>query len=120
MVDTRTTPNGRRSVTRELALERLEIAPPCTCVYEHRPPCLEPQAHHLWPVYLGGPVVTQTLLGLCPTTHTNVHRCIRAMVKAGRILTRPELREPGRPPVPEYSWWVACSGFSAWDAAGRP
>lgn len=104
----------------EIDRERAEIAPPCQCVADHRPPVLEPQAHHLWPVYLGGPAARGTLIGLCPTTHTNVHRSLRAMVKAGRILTRAELREEGRPPVPIYTWTVACNGFNAWDAAGRP
>jgi len=94
--------------------------PQCVCVSEHRPPTLEPQAHHLWPKYLGGPPHPQTLLGLCPTTHTNVHRALRAMVKAGRILTQRELQEPDRPPMPRYSWVTACNGFLAWDAAGRP
>jgi len=112
--------------------EQATPTPPCECVSEHRPGCLEPQAHHLWPKYLGGPPHPQTLLGLCPTTHTNVHRCIRAMVKAdaarlkadpaadGIVLSRDELREPGRPPVPVYSWHTACNGFMAWIAAGRP
>lgn len=120
MVDTLTTPNGKVSIRANLLLEAAERPPACVCVADHRPPHLEPHAHHLWPVYLGGPVVPQTLLGLCPNTHTNVHRLIRAMVKAGRILSRDELQEPGKPHPPRYSWWVACSGFNAWDAAGRP
>jgi len=94
--------------------------PPCVCVAEHRPAVLEPQAHHLWPIYLGGPPHPMTLLGLCASTHTNVHRCLRAMVKAGRVLSQAELREPGRPSVPRYSWVTAVNGFLAWDAAGRP
>jgi hypothetical protein len=120
MLDSTRTPNGRLALGNRLALERLEIAPPCECCYEHRPAVLEPQAHHLWPVYLGGPVHPQTLLGLCPTTHTNVHRMLRAMVKAGRTMTRDELAETGRPYPPKYAWWVACTGWLAWDAAGRP
>jgi hypothetical protein len=96
--------------------------PPCVCVSEHRPAVLETQSHHLWPVYLGGPPHQQTMLGLCPTTHMNVHRCLRAMVKAGRVLSRYELAqlEPERPFPPQYAWWTASNGFLAWDAAGRP
>lgn len=85
----------------------------CACSAAHRPSVLEPQRHHLWPVYLGGPEHKQTLLLLCPTTHTNVHRLLRAMVKAGKVLPRAE-------GAPFYSWTVACNGFNSWDAAGRP
>ena len=92
----------------------------CACQADHRPAPLEPQSHHLWPVYLGGPPAKATMLWLCPTTHTNVHRALRAMVKAGRVLSRTELREPGRPVVPFYAWATACNGFNAWDVAGRP
>jgi hypothetical protein len=74
---------------------------------------MRPDGHHVWPVYLGGPEIEQTLLGLCQTTHANVHRILRAMVKAGAWLPR----ERG---VPVYSHQVATTGFQAWDAAGRP
>lgn len=106
--------------------------PPCVCVAEHRPPVLEVQAHHLWPKYLGGPPHPMTLLGLCATTHTNVHRTIRALVKADKaqqlanpgaeavVLSQDQLREPGRPAVPRYTWATAANGFLAWVAAGRP
>lgn len=89
------------------------MTPPCVCVAEHRPTVLEPQGHHLWPLYLGGPPHPETLVGLCPTTHTNVHRILRAMVKAGAWL-------PRNPGEPHYSHQIATLGFQAWDAAGRP
>lgn len=89
------------------------VTPACVCVAEHRPTVLEPQAHHLWPIYLGGPPHPATLLGLCPTTHTNVHRILRAMVAAGAWLPR----QTGQP---VYAHHTATLGFQAWDAAGRP
>lgn len=87
--------------------------PDCQCCTEHRPAVLQPDGHHLWPKYLGGPEHPATLLGLCQTTHANVHRLLRAMVKAGTWLPR----EPG---VPRYAHRIATLGFQAWDAAGRP
>lgn len=87
--------------------------PPCRCTSDHRPAVLRPDAHHLWPVYLGGPEVQQTMLGLCQTTHANVHRILRAMVKARRLLPR----DPG---TPRYAHHVASLGFLAWQAAGEP
>ena len=87
--------------------------PPCQCCAGHRPAVLQPDAHHLWPIYLGGPPHPGTLVGLCQTTHANVHRLLRAMVKAGTWL-------PREPRVPVYSHHIATLGFQAWDAAGRP
>ena len=87
--------------------------PPCQCSAEHRPAVMQVDKHHLWPVYLGGPEHPATLLGLCQTTHANVHRLLRAMVSAGTWLPRP-------PGVPRYSHQVATLGFQAWDAASRP
>lgn len=92
----------------------------CLCQADHRPAVLEPQSHHLWPVYLGGPPARATMLWLCPTTHTTVHRCLRAMVRAGRVLSRDELREPGRPRPPHYAWATACNGLLAWQASLEP
>lgn len=89
----------------------------CLCQSDHRPAVIEPQSHHLWPVYLGGPAVRATMLWLCPTAHTTVHRCLRAMVKAERVLSRSELQEPGRPRPPYYPWVIACNGFNAWQAS---
>lgn len=85
----------------------------CVCSAVHTPAVLEPQRHHLWPVFLGGPATHATLVLLCPTTHTNVHRILRAMLKAGTWLPR-ALGEP------HYSHQIATLGFQAWDAAGRP
>lgn len=85
----------------------------CVCVSDHRPTVLEPERHHLWPVYLGGPEHPQTLVLLCNTTHSNVHRILRAMVKAGTWL-------PRNPGEPRYSHQIATLGYQAWDAAGRP
>lgn len=89
------------------------ITPPCECVAGHRPAAPNPEGHHLWPLYLGGPAHPATLVGLCPTTHDQVHRLLRAMVKAGAWLPR-QLGQP------RYAHQVATLGWQAWDAAGRP
>lgn len=93
----------------EREIERLG----CVCVAEHHPAVLEPQAHHLWPKYLGGPEHPDTLLMLCANTHTNAHRILRRHVKAGQVTPR----QKGEP---RYSYTVASLGFEAWNAAGRP
>ena len=72
-----------------------------------------PHGHHLWPVYLGGPPHPATLVHLCPTTHSNVHRILRAMVKAGAWIPRSQGQ-------PRYAHHVATLGYQSWDAAGRP
>lgn len=87
--------------------------PDCVCCKQHRPAVMRSDAHHLWPVYLGGPEHRATLIGLCQTTHANVHRLLRAMVSAGAWL-------PRKPGVPVYSHHIATLGWQAWDAAGRP
>lgn len=85
----------------------------CACSSEHRPSVLEPHGHHMWPLYLGGPPHQATYVELCPTTHSDVHRILRAMVRAGSWLPR----QRGEP---RYSHHLATLGFQAWDAAGRP
>lgn len=87
--------------------------PPCECVAEHRPPVRLAEAHHLWPMYLGGPEITQTKVGLCGVTHDWVHHILRVMVKQGSWLPR-ALGQP------RYAHHIATLGFQAWDAAGRP
>lgn len=85
----------------------------CLCVKEHRPAVLEPESHHLWPVYLGGPEHQSTMVKLCNTTHSNVHRILRAMIKADKWL-------PRKAGQPAYSHHIATLGFQAWTAAGKP
>jgi len=87
--------------------------PPCECCKTHRPAVLREDGHHLHPVYLGGDPHPKLLLGLCQTTHANVHRILREMVKAGTWL-------PRAAGVPRYAHHIATLGFQAWDAAGRP
>jgi len=70
------------------------------------------EAHHLWPVGMGGPQHPSTLLGLCPTTHDWVHAILRDMVKNDY--------HPRRRHEPAYAHHVATLGYQAWDAAGRP
>ena len=89
------------------------ITPACKCVKRHNPAVMKPDGHHLWPMYLGGPPHPATYIGLCQTTHANVHRILRAMVKAG-VWHRREEEES------VYAHHIATLGFQMWDAAGRP
>jgi hypothetical protein len=89
------------------------MTPACVCVTEHRPPVRLAEAHHLWPLGMGGPEVNATLVGLCGVTHDWVHAILRAMVKAGGWVPR----QTGQP---RYAHHIATLGFQAWDAAGRP
>lgn len=93
--------------------ESLPNTPACVCSARHSPTPMQSDAHHEFPEYLGGPPHQATMLGLCQTTHANVHRILREMVAAGQWL-------PRAPGVPRYSHQVATLGFQAWDAAGRP
>jgi len=89
---------------------------PCKCCKDHRPMVMLPDGHHLWPMYLGGPEHPQTYVSLCQTTHANVHRMLRAMVKEGVWLPRSAFGTG----VSIYAHKIATLGFQAWDAAGRP
>jgi hypothetical protein len=75
----------------------------------HRPPVLETEVHHVWPLGMGGPDEPANRLPVCPTGHSNIHRVLRALV-AGKPVpkcTRAEMR-------------LAVRGFTAWMQAGRP
>lgn len=85
----------------------------CMCVKRHDPVVLEFHGHHLWPKFLGGPEHPDTLLTLCPNTHTGAHKILRRFLKAGEI-------SPRQPDEPRYAYHVASLGFQAWEAAGRP
>ena len=105
-----------------LDMEREEIAlrlshtaprvPPCVCVRNHTPMLRISEAHHVWPVGMGGPEHPATLLGLCPTTHDWVHGILRDFVKNGW--------HRHRHTEPFYAFQVATLGWQAWDAAGQP
>jgi len=86
--------------------------PFCACVGDHRPLVLEYEKHHLWPIGMGGPEHKATLLLLCPSTHSSVHRILRDMVKNDW--------HPRRRHEPAYAHHVATLGYQAWVEAGRP
>lgn len=83
----------------------------------HRPHPLELHAHHVHPIYLGGPDVKANLRWLCPTAHSSVHELLRHMVRADRPLTDHELRVMYDVPVSEYAAQLARAGFTAYAAA---
>ena len=84
----------------------------CHCVAEHRPPYLELERHHLWPLYLGGPDIPENMVWICATTHGSVHELIRLMGKAGRVLTYAEVDEREDRTVSRYAYQLAVAGFS--------
>lgn len=86
----------------------------CACVSEHRPPVLEFERHHAWPLYLGGPDVPENLVWVCPTTHTNAHELLRMMLRAGRALTYSECQDIEDRPVARYAHNLALRGYEAW------
>lgn len=84
----------------------------CDCVAEHRPPVLEYQRHHLWPLYLGGPDTPSNTIWLCSTTHDNVHELMRLMLRAGRTLTYRECQHMEDRPVSHYAWQLTVRGLN--------
>ena len=86
----------------------------CACSADHRPAPLELHAHHIHPLYLGGPDVPDNKVWLCPTAHTNVHELLRLMMRAGR-LTWGEVTTTSEQPVSRYAFRLA---HQALDRAG--
>lgn len=64
-------------------------AHPCRCVTRHTPTVAYTHAHHIWPLYLGGPNTRDNITYLCPAGHDQVHRAIRAFEKAGEVVYIP-------------------------------
>lgn len=83
----------------------------CVCVADHRPPCLELEHHHIWPLYLGGPDTPDNKIWICANTHNNTHELIRLMAKAGRYLSHSECQALQDRPVPRYAHALAARGF---------
>ena len=74
----------------------------------HRPvvPAVLTEAHHPWPMYLGGPRV-QELVDLCGSCHNAVHLALTALVEAKPL-----------PNVTPRQIRLAKRGYEAWVAAG--
>ena len=53
----------------------------CEIHRSHSPNVHEPDVHHVWPRYAGGPDVADNRIVLCPTGHRNVHELIREYEK---------------------------------------
>lgn len=93
-----------------------DAARACVCVAEHRPPYLELEAHHVWPLYLGGPRDGE-MRWLCGTTHQSVHELLRLMERAGRSLTYRECQDAEDRPVARYAHDLAARGWDAYAAS---
>jgi len=94
-----------------------DTAAACECVAEHRPPVLEHERHHRFPLGMGGTDDPDNLVFVCPTAHANIHELLSLMVKAGRELTDYELQALEPRPVSRYAATVARDGYRRWLAA---
>lgn len=88
----------------------------CVCMAEHRPAPLELERHHIWPTGMGGPDVDSNIAWVCPTTHTNCHEMLRAMVRDQTIVAYSTFAEVYIPPVSRYAYNLAVDGFRRWQA----
>lgn len=86
----------------------------CLCRSEHAPAPLEYEAHHIWPLGMGGPDEADNLVWVCPTTHTNTHEILRLFVKAGAVLPFKTLTDMYTVPVSRYAYALASEGFTRW------
>ena len=93
-----------------------DLTATCACVTEHRPPVLEYQQHHVWPLGMGGPDTPDNRVWLCPTAHANVHELLRAFMRDGP-LTWGEVLAATERPVSRYAYALARRGYDAWRAA---
>lgn len=92
----------------------------CVCVSEHRPPALELNAHHILPLYLGGPDVPDNLVWLCPTTHANVHEVMRLLLRDHVLYSYRQVQALSTRPVARYSYDLAAEGYRRWLATQPP
>jgi hypothetical protein len=82
----------------------------CRCVSEHRPPYLELERHHVLALYLGGSEDGETVY-ICGTTHSAVHELLRAMLRAGRVMTYRQCQDWSPRPVARYAYALAAEGY---------
>lgn len=91
----------------------------CQCMAEHRPAPLELNAHHIWPLGMGGPDVDSNVAWLCPTAHANVHELLRLLMRDGSLTWRQAL-DLYPVPVSRYAFDLAHEGFRRWkEGAGH-
>lgn len=84
----------------------------------HRPAPLELERHHIQPRYLGGTDDLGNIAWVCPTTHTNVHELLRAMVSAKYVIGYSVFQADYEQPVSRYAYDLAADGFMRWQQAG--
>lgn len=86
----------------------------CACMVTHRPAPLELERHHIQPTYLGGPDAEANIAWVCPTTHTNTHELLRAMVRFQAVIPYSVFQEDYDVPVNRYAYDLAVEGFVSW------
>ena len=85
----------------------------CRCAADHRPAPLELNAHHVWPLGMGGPDIAANKVWLCPTAHVNVHELLRLFLRDHRVWAWGETTAAYEHPVSRYAYRVAATGFRA-------
>ncbi len=83
----------------------------CSCVPNHRPPVLEYERHHIFPLSMGGTDDAKNIVWVCPSGHQNIHELLRLMLQANRALTETELEDLEPRPVSRYAGVLARRGF---------
>lgn len=86
----------------------------CRCVSEHRPAPLELERHHVWPLGMGGPEDDWNVEWVCPTTHTNAHELLRAMMRQDRPIPLEEFSREYPQPVSRWAHHLAVVGYLRW------
>lgn len=61
---------------------------PCDCRSEHAPPVAWTHAHHIWPLYEGGPDTIENTVYVCPATHDWIHVIWREFRRAEQVTAR--------------------------------
>lgn len=90
----------------------------CHCMVTHRPAPLELERHHIQPKYLGGGDTADNIAWVCPTTHTNVHELLRAMIRAKYVIGYSAFQAAYTQPVSRYAYDLAVDGFTRWQRTG--
>jgi hypothetical protein len=90
----------------------------------HRPAPLRLVTHHVVPQSWGGRTEPGNLVDLCDNCHYGTHCVLDAFLRAGRELSRPEVRValhlPEGWPLPRLHYELAVRGWRGWHDAGRP
>lgn len=77
---------------------------PCPCRSEHAPSVPWTHAHHVVPLYAGGPDTPDNIVYICPATHDWVHIILRVFDRSAQVV-------PRQRHWPFYAYDLAVRGF---------